>query len=350
MLFSIFNLLGYRDRDTSVASLYDNAIDAVRHAEQAGFEIAWFAEHHFSNYSACPSPLMMCARLAGETTRIKLAPGVVVIPLYHPVRLMSEIGMVSTMSHGRLVLGIGSGYQPYEFDRFDEDLADSTEKLIEFMEMMELAFENETFSFDGKHFKIPETHITTRPEAGMPDVWVAGDNPMLGTFAARKGYASMVTPRHFTPALLKAARGKIEDRFREANVDPARLRLGVLRHVCVTDDRNEALHFLDHVRHQIRVSQALRRREELLDGSMIIERPYDNEPSLEEMAEYMLVGDAETIAERIVAEAREAGTDQMLLQFQAGGTDHATTLRSIERFATDVRPQVEKALAREAAA
>jgi alkanesulfonate monooxygenase SsuD/methylene tetrahydromethanopterin reductase-like flavin-dependent oxidoreductase (luciferase family) len=83
---------------------------------------------------------------------------------------------------------------------------------------------------------------------------------------------------------------------------------------------------------------------------MIIERPYENEPSLEEMAEYMLVGDAETIAERIVAEAREAGTDQMLLQFQAGGTDHATTLRSIERFATDVRPLVEKALAREAAA
>ena len=145
-----------------------------------------------------PDPLIWLTWVAAKTTRIKLAPGVVVIPLYHPVRLMSEIGMVSAMSHGRLVLGIGSGYQPYEFDRFDEDLADSTEKLIEFMEMMELAFENETFSFDGKHFKIPETHITTRPAAGMPDVWVAGDNPMLGTFAARKGYASMVTPRSQT--------------------------------------------------------------------------------------------------------------------------------------------------------
>ena len=40
MLFSIFNLLGYRDRGTPIASLYDNAIDAVKHAEQAGFEIA----------------------------------------------------------------------------------------------------------------------------------------------------------------------------------------------------------------------------------------------------------------------------------------------------------------------
>ena len=258
--------------------------------------------------------------------------------------------MVSAMSQGRLVLGIGSGYQPYEFDRFDEDLEHSTEKLIEFMEMMQLAFENETFSFNGQHFKIPDTHITTRPEAGMPDVWVAGDNPMLGTFAARKGYASMVTPRHFTPALLKAARSGIEERYRDAGVDPARLRLGVLRHVCVTDDKAEAMHFLDHVRHQIRVSQALRRREELLDGSMIIERPYDNEPSLDEMAEYMHVGDAETIAERIVAEARAADTDQMLLQFQTGGTDHRTTLRSIERFATDVRPAVEKALTRNAAA
>ena len=350
MIFSIFNLIGYRDRGTSISALYDNAIDAVKHAEQAGFEIAWFAEHHFSNYSACPSPLMMCARLAGETSRIKLAPGVVVVPLYHPVRLMSEIGMVSAMAGGRLVLGIGSGYQPYEFDRFQEELAHSTEKLIEFMEMMEAAFTRETFAYNGRHYKVPETHITTRPEAGMPDVWVAGDNPVLGTFAARKGYASMVTPRHFTPTLLKAARGQIEERYKEAGVDPARLRLGVLRHVCVTDSRDEAMHFLDHVRHQIRVSQALRRREELLDGAMIIERPYDNEPSLGEMAEYMLVGDADTIAERIVAEARAAGTDQMLLQFQAGGTDHATTLRSIERFATDVRPKVEAALANKTAA
>ena len=93
MDFGIFNLMGYRAPGVATHSLYDGAIAQVKAAEAAGFDIAWFAEHHFSNYCACPSPLMMVARLAG-TSRIKLAPGVVVVPLYNPVRLVSEIGMV----------------------------------------------------------------------------------------------------------------------------------------------------------------------------------------------------------------------------------------------------------------
>ena len=344
MQFSIFNLMGYRERGRSIPELYDRTVTEVKAAEQAGFDIAWFAEHHFSNYCACPSPLMMLARMAGETSRIKLAAGVVVVPLYHPVRLMSEIGMVDSLTHGRLVLGVGSGYQPYEFERFGEDLADSTGKLMEFMDMLELGFSQETFSFDSKHISLPETYITSRPYGGLPDVWVAGDNPELVQYSARKGYASMVSPRHFTPALLKAARERIEASYKEAGEDPAKLRFGTLRHVCVTEDRAKATEFLDNVRHQIRLSQALRRREELVDGSMLIERPYDGEPSLEEMGEYMLIGDAETIAERLSNEIREARPTQMLFQFHAGASDGATAMRSIEKFATDVRPMVEKEL------
>jgi len=73
MDFGQFNLMGYRTRGTPARRLYDDAVEQVRAAEAAGFAIAWFAEHHFSNYCVCPSPLMMIARLAGETRRIKLA-------------------------------------------------------------------------------------------------------------------------------------------------------------------------------------------------------------------------------------------------------------------------------------
>ena len=153
MHFGQFNLMGYRTPGAKAHELYDNAVEQVKAAEANGFEIAWFAEHHFSNYCVCPSPLMMLARLAGETKRIKLGSAVVVTPLYQPVRLISEIGMVDALTHGRLVLGIGSGYQPYEFERFGEDLEDSVPKLIEFMEMLELAFTRDTFSYNGKHFQ-----------------------------------------------------------------------------------------------------------------------------------------------------------------------------------------------------
>ena len=149
----------------------------MKAAEANGFEIAWFAEHHFSNYCVCPSPLMMLARLAGETSRIKLGSAVVVTPLYQPVRLISEIGMVDALTHGRLVLGVGSGYQPYEFERFGETLEDAVPKLFEFMEMLELAFTRDIFSYSGKHYQVPETHIASRPVKGLPEIWVAGDNP-----------------------------------------------------------------------------------------------------------------------------------------------------------------------------
>ena len=90
MHFGQFNLMGYRERGTTAQQLFDEAVAQSVLAEQAGFEIAWFAEHHFSNYCVCPSPLMMVARLAGVTSRIKLAPAVVVMPLYAPARRSSS--------------------------------------------------------------------------------------------------------------------------------------------------------------------------------------------------------------------------------------------------------------------
>lgn len=342
MDFGQFNLMGYRAPGTPTHRLYDDAVEQVRAAEAAGFGISWFAEHHFSNYCVCPSPLMMVARLAGETSRIRLGSGVVVVPLYNPARLLAEIGMADAMTHGRLVLGVGSGYQPYEFERFGEDLADAPAKLLEFMEMLDLAFGAETFRYEGRHFRMPETHIAPRPVGGPPEIWVAGDNQALHRMAARRGCTVMVTPRHFTPAMLEAARRKLEDAYRAEGVPPSRLRLGVLRHVCVTESRAEAAAFLDDVRHQIRLSQSLRRREQAMQGAMLVERPWDGEMSLEDMAVHMLVGNPETIAERMAEEIRRASPCHYLLQFQAGGSSLALALRSIERFAAEVRPLLER--------
>jgi alkanesulfonate monooxygenase SsuD/methylene tetrahydromethanopterin reductase-like flavin-dependent oxidoreductase (luciferase family) len=344
MHFGQFNLLGNRTRGIQAQSLYDDAVEQVKAAETAGFEIAWFAEHHFSNYCAIPSPLMMVARLAGETKRIKLATGVVVAPLYNPVRLVSEIGMADAMTHGRLVLGVGSGYQPYEFERFGEDLADSVDKTLEFLEILELAFTRDTFSFHGRHYRLPETHIASRPMRGLPDIWVAGDNARLQGHAARKGYPVMVTPRHATVAQLIEVRKRLETIATEAGADARRVAIAPLRHVCVTESRAEAAGFVDNVRHQIRLSQSLRYREEILEGSMLIEKPYAGEPPIEDLAKSLPVGDAETVAERLSAIITAAQPCHMLLQFQAGASDQKTALRSIERFGSAVRPLIEKAV------
>jgi alkanesulfonate monooxygenase SsuD/methylene tetrahydromethanopterin reductase-like flavin-dependent oxidoreductase (luciferase family) len=287
---------------------------------------------------------MMLARLAGETSRIKLGSAVVVTPLYEPVRLISEIGMVDALTHGRLVLGIGSGYQPYEFQRFGEDLQASVPKLAEFAEMLELAFTRDTFSYDGKHFKLPETHIASRPMNGLPDIWVAGDNPVLHQLAARKGWTVMLTPRHATVPQLLDARERLAGIYSSQGLDKTRVAIAPLRHVCITDSKTEAASFLDNVRHQIRLSQSLRFREELIDGTMLVEKPYKNEPPIEELGKAIMVGDAETVAERLTATISAARPRHMLLHFQAGASSQKAALRSIEQFAARVKPMIEKAL------
>ncbi len=56
MHFGQFNLMGYRERGITTDTILDQAVEQVKVADQVGFEIAWFAEHHFSNYCVCPSP------------------------------------------------------------------------------------------------------------------------------------------------------------------------------------------------------------------------------------------------------------------------------------------------------
>lgn len=342
MEFGLFCLMGYRQPGTPTAAIYDAAVAQVQAAEEAGFATAWFAEHHFSNYCVCPSPLMMVARCAGETRRIRLASGVVIAPLYNPTRLLSEIGMADALTHGRLVLGLGSGYQPYEFERFAEPLADSAAKLIEFMGMLDAAFGAESFTHAGAHYALPETHIAPRPPQGVPDIWIAGDNPALHRVAARRGHAVMVTPRHYSAALLAAARARIAESWRAEGRDPREMRFAALRPCCVTDDSDEADAFLEQARFQIRLSQSLRFREQTLAGAMLVEKPWVGEPTLAEMARHMLVGPAAHVAARLAEEIRAADPCHYLLQFQAGGSGTAQALRSIARFAGEVVPLLER--------
>ena len=286
----------------------------------------------------------MAARCAGETRNIKLAPAVVVAPLYQPARLLAEIGMVDACSEGRLVLGVGSGYQPYEFERFGQDLAEARPMLEEFLDMMELAFDNETFSYEGKYYRMPETHISARPVQGRPDIWVAGDGETGHRLCARRGYSPLFSGRWQGADYLAGMRERIAEAYRAEGCDPETMRIGFQRFLCVTESRAETLAYVDNARHQMRLASALRRRAEVMDGAMMTEVPMPEEPSLDEIADNLLVGDCETIAERLCAEIRTTRPVHILFHFQVGGSSHRAALDSMEKLVTDIRPMVEKEL------
>src|SRR5712672_2940264 len=163
MEFGIFNLMGAREIDKTAAQVFAEVAEQTRLADQLGYQTAWFAEHHFSNYCLCASPLMMVAHCASITKTIRLGTAVVVLPLYNPTRLLAEIATADALSNGRLMLGVGAGYQPYEFERFGVDIKANLEMTEEVCDILDRAFSQDFFSYNGKYYQIPKTHIPARP-------------------------------------------------------------------------------------------------------------------------------------------------------------------------------------------
>src|ERR1700738_2894813 len=195
MEFGIFNLMGSRDPAKPTAEVFAEVAEQTRLADELGYGIACFAEHHFSNYCLCASPLMMVAHCASITKKIRLGTAVVVLPLYNPARLAAEIATADALSNGRLMLGIGAGYQPYEFERFGVDLKQNLEMTEGFSEILDLALNRDFFSYQGKHYQLPETHIPARTVQNPLPIYVAGHTQAMFRAAARRGYRVLSSGR-----------------------------------------------------------------------------------------------------------------------------------------------------------
>ena len=81
-----------------------------------------------------------------------------------------------------------------------------------------------------------------------------------------------------------------------------------------------------------------------MDGAMMTEVPMADEPPLEAIADNLLVGDAETVAERLTAELRAARPAHVMFHFQVGGSSHAAAMDSMEVLMTRIKPMVEAEL------
>jgi alkanesulfonate monooxygenase SsuD/methylene tetrahydromethanopterin reductase-like flavin-dependent oxidoreductase (luciferase family) len=128
MYFSHLMLCDRRE-GLSSQERYEQQLEEVRLLEALGYWCCWFAEHHFSGYALVPDCLLMAAAAARETTRIRLGAGVVVLPFqHHPIRVAEQAAMVDCLSHGRLELGFGRGYQPHEFTGFGVTLEESQDR------------------------------------------------------------------------------------------------------------------------------------------------------------------------------------------------------------------------------
>jgi alkanesulfonate monooxygenase SsuD/methylene tetrahydromethanopterin reductase-like flavin-dependent oxidoreductase (luciferase family) len=344
MEFGIFNLMGSRDAGKPTAQVFGEVAEQVRRADELGYTIAWFAEHHFSNYCLCASPLMMVAHCASITNQIRLGTAVVVLPLYNPARLAAEIATADALSNGRLMLGIGAGYQPYEFERFGVDIARNLEMTDEFCDILDLAFSRDFFSYHGKHYQMPDTHIPARPVQNPLPIYVAGHTQAMFRAAARHGYRVLTAGRVGGIALLTEQYADIAAAFAAENKPLARAHVTVNRFAHITDSRADGMRFAENARYQSRLASSLRRRQEVMQGTVLVDVPFPDEPPLEAIHDNLLIGDVQTVAEKLVAEIHATRPVHVCFSFKVGDTPHAAAMRSMELMMGEVKPRVEKAL------
>jgi alkanesulfonate monooxygenase SsuD/methylene tetrahydromethanopterin reductase-like flavin-dependent oxidoreductase (luciferase family) len=82
-----------------------------------------------------------------------------------------------------------------------------------------------------------------------------------------------------------------------------------------------------------------------MQGTVLVDVRFPNEPPLETIYDNLLIGDVETVAEKLVAEIRAAKPVHVCFSFKVGDTPHEAAMRSMELMMQEVRPRVEKALA-----
>lgn len=89
----------------------------VGRAEELGLHSIWLPEGHFRR-GATPSPLVALAAFAARTRRLRLATTSLLLPIHAPLRIATEVAELDALSGGRVILGLGRGFQPAVFEAF----------------------------------------------------------------------------------------------------------------------------------------------------------------------------------------------------------------------------------------
>ena len=320
-----------------------NSVEQTRAAEAAGFTTAWYAEHHFNNYSLVPSPLMMVAHCAALTKTIRLGTAVCVLPLYQPQRLLSEIGFADIVSGGRLELGVGSGYQQFEFSRFGVDVDQAPQVFSEYLDIIQKGLKQKIFDHDGAFQTIPPTAIATRPvQKPGPRIWLAAGSARSMARAYREGNHLFVTAFQDGLDTIRTLRSTIEAAAAGEGKKVEDARIAFLRCAYVSDNDAEVTSYLDNARFQRRLSEALhQRRQQSADGYMVEETPTQKDISLDQMKENLPVGSVNRVIDRLLEEISILKPDQIAIQTQLGDFDQKTMLKQIDVWGERIIPALE---------
>jgi len=179
--------------------LYREALGVAEEAERLGFDSVWTSEHHFADDSYAPSLLPLSAAMAARTSRIQIGTGLVLAPLYHPIRLAEDAAVVDLIAGGRFILGLGQGWLRWEFEALGVPLGERGRRIQAAIEICRQAWGNGLVEAAGVAvFPKParsgppiwagaQSEPAIRRAAALADGWIAGE-PDKESFQIQVGW------------------------------------------------------------------------------------------------------------------------------------------------------------------
>lgn len=320
----------------AIAQKYDEFFREVEWANDH-FESLWLTEHHFSDYGVTSSPLLLLAKASAIAPDIRVGTSIVILPLWNPVRLAEDILTLDSISNGRVELGIGRGYQPYEFRGFGVDIGKSRAMFEEGVEVVLDCFKKTDHTFAGDHFSIdaPITVLPRPTQLPHPPIWMASTSPASIEYAAKMGFNFMAGTAGGPSELavqgdfIKQALTKYPNATRNPEFE-------VNRFVYCSNDTDNINRAIKESMWQTKVSGSL------ADGNIPVGgRNQVSTSATSEDEDYfrnrMLLGTPEQIIAQLEALAK-AGGSLILCQFRFGGMPHDLAYESMQLFAREVAP------------
>jgi luciferase family oxidoreductase group 1 len=323
----------------SSQEIYTRAIDMAQAAETLGFRNIWLAEHHFSTYGYLSRPAQLATFIAAKTERLRVGTAVIVVPLHHPLVIAEEIATLDLLAGGRVDIGLGRGYQHYEFERLGLELDSARARWEESVDIILKAFSGEPFTYDGKIFKIPETTIFPQPfQKPHPPIWVTAQSPESIEATVRRGF-NVLTGGFGVPIERMAEFRRLFDRL-VGEAKPARTpEVGVQRAVYVTDSVADARAAAEEARWNMRVTLSLRNHYERVERGRAIAVPAPKEPDVDDLLDrFLVIGTPDTVIRQITRIKELVGISHFNCSFWFGDIEHPRILKSMELFAREVMP------------
>jgi probable F420-dependent oxidoreductase len=333
MRFGLYSSIANPPRGEHLDRSIDEVIAEAQLAETCGFDSCFFGEHHQDKDGFLPSPLIVAAVVAARTSRLRVGTSVILLPLHHPVRVAEDAITLDLASKGRVILGVGIGYQAADFQTFAVPMEHRLALFEEGVEILRRCWAGEPFSFRGKHYELEDVQIRPRPyQKGGPPLWIGASVDAAARRAGRLADAFVGTPStgmdnavHLAEVYREAAR--------QAGRPPQVVQM---RDAWVAETRAEAEQVYGP---EVMAAYRYYWENRLAEFRSI---PAGTAFTLDNLApDRLVLGDPETCVREFRRWQEATGADYFLLRLRhahSGGPPHEKIMEAIRRFGDHVLP------------